>query len=183
MKSALIVVDMQNDFVRKNGALSVEGGGETLPVIESLLEKASEKGIPVFFTMDWHSPDDPEFERDGWPRHAVRNTKGAEIVEELSPKESNVEIIKNTEYDKFSGTKLGEKLSKKGVKRVYLCGLATDYCIKFTSLTALKLGFKVNVVIDGIKPVSKETGKEAKKEMEKAGAKFKSSEQALVELG
>ncbi len=178
MQEAIVIIDMQNDFVKKDGALYVRNAEETVPVIGLLLKKAREKNIPVFFTMDWHSQNDPEFSK--WPRHCVAGSKGAEIIKELA--EINAPIVKCAGHDKFFKTGFEKVLRDKGIKKLYIAGIATDYCVKFTVLTALRLGFEVVVVSDAIKAVSAESGQKAIIEMKKAGAKFSESKQVLAGL-
>jgi len=182
VRDALIVIDMQNDFVRDTGALSVPQAGVIIPAIRKLVTVASGKGAQIFFTMDWHEPNDIEFAMDKWPKHCVRGTKGAEIVRELAFLAGNKEILKNSQYDKFPDTGLKAMLQEKGAKRLFLAGVATEYCIKYTALGALKQGFEVFIVSDAIKPIDKRHGAMVLEELERRGARLVSSEEALAEF-
>ncbi|MDK2782783.1 MAG: nicotinamidase/pyrazinamidase, partial [Thermococcaceae archaeon] len=143
---ALIIVDMQRDFM-PGGALPVPEGDRIIPTIEELVEKFKKRGALIVATRDWHPPDHISFKERGgpWPSHCVQNTKGAEIVVKLP--EDTIVISKADKPDKeaysgFEGTELAEILKEKGVKRVYICGVATEYCVKATALDALKHGFE-----------------------------------------
>ncbi|MEM0360617.1 MAG: isochorismatase family cysteine hydrolase [Candidatus Diapherotrites archaeon] len=169
---AIIVVDMQNDFAKKTGALYVPKGEKTIPVIKELLKTAQSKKALVVFTMDWHEKNDPEFSRDNWPKHCVKNTRGAKIVSELKPFLKNAKIVKTNFYDKFQGSKLEAFLKKKRVKKLFFCGLATEYCVKFTALTAKKLGFEVFIVRNAIKPVNCHCGRAVLRELSGKGIRI-----------
>lgn len=182
LNSALIVIDMQNDFVRKDGALSVPGGERIIPPIKKLVREASKQNILIVFTQDWHEENDIEFTRDKWPKHCVKGTEGAKIVEELDSLEIERKIIRACEYDKFKDSALESVLRGNGVKRVFFAGLATEYCVKNTALSALELGFEVLVIADAISPVNESEGNKALRELKEKGARIISSAQALNEL-
>ncbi len=184
-KDALIVVDLQRDFC-PGGALPVPEGDEIVPVVNSL--------IPLFktvvFTRDWHPPDhmsfspNPQFRDGSWPVHCVAGTPGAEFHPELKIPPHTIIISKATERDKeaysgFEGTELHRILMEKGVKRIFVCGLATDYCVKNTALDGVKLGYEVYLVEDASKGVDAPPGnlKRALEEMKRAGVKFIRSEE------
>jgi len=168
VKAALIVVDMQNDFVRENGALYVPHAEKTIPVIQKLIEESNLKKIPVIFTLDWHSENDPEFEK--WPVHCVANSIGAKIISELDL--NRAEIVKQNQHDKFHGTRLEEFLREKEVDSLFFCGVATEYCVKFTARTAIEKGFKVFIVTDAIKPVNEVDGTKILVELTAKGAEL-----------
>ncbi len=145
--SAVIVVDMQNDFVHPNGALFVPDAPKTVPAIARLLDKARKAGVPVFYTQDWHDEDDPEFAI--WGRHAVAGTWGAEIVEELKPRKGDV-LIKKLRYDGFYGTSLDHLLRLKGVKRLVVVGTVANICVLHTAGSAALRWYEVVVPMDGV---------------------------------
>lgn len=180
MEEALIVVDMQRDFM-PGGALPVPEGGEIIPVVNECIKKFQGRGALIVATRDWHPENHISFrERGGpWPKHCVQNTPGAEFVVELP--EDAVIISKATEPDKeaysgFEGTDLAEILRKNGVKRVYVCGVATEYCVRATALDAVKLGFETFLIKDAVKGITPEGERKALEEMEKEGVR-------LVECG
>jgi nicotinamidase/pyrazinamidase len=178
MDSALIVIDMQNDFSLKGGALYVPEGEQVIPVILKLLKTAFAKKVPVVFTMDWHSENDPEFSAENWPKHCVIGSKGAGFVEELRGFAEKSEIVRQAGHDKFPGTGLEAFLKKNRVKKLFFCGLATEYCVKFTALAAKKLGFEVFVVRDAIRPVDYRDGLAVLRELEEKGVRVFSAEAA-----
>ncbi|MBN2311831.1 MAG: nicotinamidase [Candidatus Hydrogenedentes bacterium] len=175
---ALIVVDVQNDFC-PGGALPVVDGDAVVPVINRLLARTRH---PVF-TRDWHPAnhcsfsDAPEFVDGSWPAHCVQNTPGAAFHPGLDVPEDARVVDKATDpsyedYDGFQGTTLGDELRERGVDRVFICGLATDYCVKNTVLGARREGFEVVVVEDGCRAIDVPPGTAAQAlaEMRRAGA-------------
>jgi len=177
---AIIVVDVQNDFL-PGGSMGVKDGDAVVPVINRLL--------PFFktrvFTRDWHPEDHvsfssaPQFTDMSWPPHAVRGTKGAEYHPELQVPEDAIIVSKAPEKDKeaysgFQATDLAGQLGDKGVKRVFVGGVATDYCVKFTVEDALKEGFETYVVEDACRAVDvpEGNGQAALDDMKKQGAKL-----------
>lgn len=174
--TALVVVDMQNDFADPAGSLSVAGGGEVVDVVNRELRRARDAGALVVFSRDWHPPSTPHFEKDGgiWPVHCVRDTWGAEFVDglDLTGDGGDEVVSKGTAgedgYSVFSvrdprsgvtsDTVLDELLRTRGVERVVVVGLATDHCVKETVLDARRRGFAVEVVRDGVRPVDRAPG-------------------------
>ncbi len=145
--TAVIVVDMQNDFVHPKGALFVPEAPKTVPAIAKLLEKARKAGVSVFYTQDWHGEEDPEFAI--WGRHAVAGTWGAEIVEELKPHKGDT-LIKKLRYDGFYGTPLDHLLRLKGVKRLVVVGTVANICVLHTAGSAALRWYEVVVPMDGV---------------------------------
>ncbi len=139
-ETALIVVDMQNDFAHPDGALFVPAAPETVPRIQRLLEKARTAGARVVFTQDWHAEDDPEFAI--WPRHAVAGTWGAQILEDLQPREGEV-TVKKLRYDAFYGTALDHLLRLWGVRHVVVCGTVANICVLHTAGSAALRWYRV----------------------------------------
>jgi nicotinamidase/pyrazinamidase len=176
MAEALIIVDFQNDFT-PGGALAVPDGDE---IAERLNELAADPRFDVVVaTRDWHPPDHGSFaERGGpWPEHCVRDTEGAELHSALDRAKVDVIVDKGQDpstegYSGFDGTGLERLLRNRGIDRVYVVGLATDYCVKNTTLDALRHGFEVTVEAEGVRGVNVNEGDSdrALEEMREAGA-------------
>lgn len=175
---ALIVVDVQNDFC-PGGALPVLGGEGVVRVINPLQMKFGK----IYFTRDWHPNDHcsfsdaPEFTDMSWPPHCVQNSPGAEFHGDLHVPSDATIISKGTDpareaYSGFEGTDLARRLQADGVRRVFVAGLATDYCVKATALDALQAGFETVLVEDGCRGVADETAATALAEMRAAGIQF-----------
>src|ERR1700690_2528141 len=168
----LIVVDVQNDFADTAGSLSVKGGTDVIPLVNAEVERALEAGAAVAYTQDWHPAHTPHFAGDGgiWPAHCVQETWGAGLHPALSVRGPVVRKGANGE-DGYSGfsmrdpaggrtipTQLAATRARTGTRRVVICGLATDYCVKATALDAVRLGYETAVLCDAIKPVDLEPG-------------------------
>jgi nicotinamidase/pyrazinamidase len=178
-RDALIIVDLQNDFT-PGGALPVAGGDRIVPVLNRYQALFLAAGAAVYFTRDWHPPDHCSFKDQGgpWPVHCVRDTRGAEFHPGLDVPESAVIIstAQDPDSDAYSGfekTGLGADLKKRGVMRVFVGGLATDYCVKATVLDALERGFETFLLEDAVRGVEVWPGdsRKALKAMERAGAR------------
>ena len=177
---ALIMVDVQNDFC-PGGALPVPNGDEVVNAINSILDLFRLKVV----TKDWHPGNHSSFKEMGgmWPPHCVQYSHGAELHDGLGIDTVNV-FYKGMDKDRedyspfFEGNSLHEYLQNRGVATLYICGLATDYCVKATVLDARKLGYDVFVVTDACRGVDVTEGdsKRAFRAMEEAGAKLISSE-------
>lgn len=146
-RTALLVVDMQNDFVREGGALRVPAAEATVEPIQALLERARKAKVPILFTQDWHTPDDPEFRI--WPPHCVAGTWGAEIIPELSPQPQEI-IVKKISYDPFFRTELEKILQDKGVETLVIVGTVANICVLHAAGSAALRGLKVVVPKDGV---------------------------------
>lgn len=146
-RTAILVVDMQNDFVHENGALRVPAAADTVEPIRSLLERARKAGALVIYTQDWHSSDDPEFRI--WPAHCVAGTWGAQIISELSPRLGDI-TVKKTTYDPFFKTELEGVLAEKGVENLVVVGTVANICVLHAAGSAALLGLKVVVPKDCI---------------------------------
>lgn len=146
-ETALIIVDMQNDFVKEGGKLKVPDAQKTIGPIKKLIGGAREKKIPIFYTQDWHRKDDPEFEV--WGEHAVQGTWGALIVDEMRPEPEDY-VIKKTRYDAFYGTPLDEHLRLLGVKNLIIVGTVSNICVLHTAGSAALRFYKLIVPLDGI---------------------------------
>ena len=145
--TALIVVDMQNDFVNPRGRLFVPSAPETVPRIRLLLDRARKAGVMTVFTKDTHYPGDPEFSI--WGEHVVKGTWGWEIVDELKPVEGEV-VIEKTRYDAFYGTPLDDLLRAYGIKTVVVTGTVANICVLHTVAGAALRWYKVVVPVDTI---------------------------------
>ena len=184
--SALILVDIQNDFC-PGGSLAVKEGDAVVPIANEL-----QKRFPlVLATKDWHPPGHSSFV-SLWPPHCVQETAGAEFVVGLDTSRVARVFLKGTdpEVDSYSGffdnehlraTGLGDYLKERGVTDVFIVGLATDYCVKFTALDAVMLGFKTTVVADACRGVEVQEGdtRRALAEMAAAGVQITESRRLL----
>jgi nicotinamidase/pyrazinamidase len=185
-RTALLVIDVQNDFAHPDGSLYVQGADEVIDVVNREVASAAAAGALVVTTQDWHPPVTPHFAKDGgtWPVHCVRDTWGAALHDRLRPGRHTVfkgvggedgysgfSMVHPTTGDR-TPTGLDDLLRADGIERVVVAGLATDYCIKETVLDALRLGYDTTVVLDGIRPVELEPGdgQQAVDEMAGAGA-------------
>ena len=185
MRNALILVDVQNDFC-PGGALAVNAGDEIVPVLNCYIESFRKRGDAIFATRDWHPAQTRHFVSGGgiWPPHCVQGTRGAAFHPSLDLPGETILVSKGMSPDSDSysgfdaatdgGTKLGEALRAAGVERVFIAGLATDYCVKHTVLDALREGFSVTVLADAIRGVDlhPDDSKRAIQEMVDAGAEF-----------
>jgi len=165
--TALVVVDVQNDFADPEGGLAVPGGATVVPVINAEVAAAAAAGSAVVYTQDWHPESTPHFAKDGgiWPVHCVGGTWGAELHPRLTVAGPAVRKGTNGE-DGYSGftmrdpasgetiaTPLEGLLRERGVIEVVVAGLATDYCVKATALDAARLGFRTTVLGDAVAAV------------------------------
>ncbi len=132
-RTALIVVDMQNDFVKEGGALVVPDAEGTLPAVRRLLDLARESGMKIVFTQDTHDEGDPEW--DIWPEHVRDGTWGWEIVDELAPREGET-VIRKVRYDAFYGTHLDHFLRLWGIQTLVICGTVANICVHYTASSA-----------------------------------------------
>ena len=155
---ALIVVDVQRDFL-PGGSLAVPDGDAVVPVLNHYMARFSSAGLPVIATRDWHPENHSSFKAQGgpWPPHCIRGTPGAEFAPGLRLPDDVVIVSKAAHdedaYSAFDGTKLAMQLRAQGVKRVFVGGLATDYCVLETVRDALKAGFDVVLLGDAIRAV------------------------------
>lgn len=170
-KTALIVVDVQNDFADPEGSLYVAGGEEVIPFINDQIEQARAAGATVAYSQDWHPPTTPHFSKDGgiWPVHCVADTKGAAFHPDLDVEEPAIFIRKGTGgedgYSAFNmrdpatgeESSTGLKSALTGIDKAVVVGLALDYCVKETALDAAK-SFDTTLLADGTRPVNLTTG-------------------------
>ncbi len=150
-KSAVVVVDMQNDFVRKEGKLYVPNAESTISPIRQLIAKARDSGARVIYTQDWHLKDDPEFKI--WGEHAVAGSWGAEIVDELKPEKDDY-VVKKLRYDAFFGTSLDYYLQVKGIDTLVITGTVANICVLHTAGSAALRWYNIVVPTDGISAIT-----------------------------
>lgn len=176
--SALIVVDVQNDFC-PGGALPVPGGDRVIPVLNRYIGKFIDTALPVYLTRDWHPGDHLSFKSQGgiWPMHCVQGSEGARFHPELSIPSAAVVISKGADpgkdaYSGFQGTDLSRLLKQRQVRRLFVGGLATDYCVKSTVLDAIREGFEAVFLSDASMGVDVHAGdsERAVEEMLREGA-------------
>lgn len=171
-RTALVVVDVQNDFADPDGSLYVAGGEEVVPLVNAEIARARAAGATVVVTQDWHPPTTPHFVEGGgtWPVHCVRDTWGAQLHPELAP---CAEVVRKGEHgeDGYSGftvrdpvtgddapTRLAGLLRERGIERLVVLGLATDYCVRATALDGRRLGWPVTVPREAVGAVDLQPG-------------------------
>jgi len=178
-KTALIIVDVQNDFC-PGGALAVSDGNQVVPVMNRYIRTFQASGAPIVATRDWHPGDHCSFKPFGgiWPPHCVKNTTGAAFHPDLDLPKTVEVISKGTDpkveaYSGFQYTALAEWLKLRRVNTVYIGGLATDYCVMRTVLDAIQAGFNAVYLSDASRGVEIKPGdsERAVNDMSKAGAK------------
>ncbi len=178
-KDALLLVDLQNDFFEQ-GSLAVPGSNACIPVINSYIDLFAGKQLPIIATRDWHPADHCSFTGQGgsWPVHCVAGTTGAGFHAELNIP-CSIHIVSKAvgkdadAYSGFEGTDLVDFLRSRAVERLFIAGLATDYCVLATVKDALRNQFQVVVLEDAIKAVNVQPndGEQAVQTMKELGAK------------
>lgn len=170
--TALIVVDVQNDFADPEGNLAIPEGEKVVDVVNDEIAAALDAGAPVFYTQDWHPPRTPHFDIDGgtWPVHCVQDTWGAELHPRLRVEGPSIKkgvdggdgysgfSVRDPVSGQESATQLGRLLEETGVRRVLVTGLAGDVCVKATALDARELGYEVVVPLEATRFVEAEAG-------------------------
>lgn len=185
-KTALIVTDIQNDFANPAGSLYVQGGEEVVPVANAEIEAARRAGALIVYTQDWHPEHTPHFARDGgrWPVHCVRDSWGARFLSDLIVAGEIVQkgtggedgysgfTVRDTASGEEAPTGLEQLLRGRDVGQLVIIGLATDYCVKETTLDARRKGFATTVLRRGVRGVNLEPGEDerALRDMKDAGA-------------
>lgn len=184
-ETALVVVDVQNDFADPNGSLYVAGGEDVVPVINTEIAAARSAGARVIYTADWHPATTPHFAKDGgiWPVHCVADTWGAEfhpnliadgpVVRKGTGGEDGYSgfAVRDPETSDVAATGLADQLERWGVKTLVVAGLATDYCVKETAVDGVAGGYRVLLLQEAIRPVDLQPGdgRRALDEMAEAG--------------
>jgi nicotinamidase/pyrazinamidase len=171
--TALLVVDIQNDFADADGSLYVRDAESVIDVANAEIDAARSAGAMVVYTQDWHPPVTPHFAKDGgiWPVHCVRDSWGAALHPRLTVvngERVRVGVGGEDGYSAFTvadpvtrdtePTALDSLLRDRGIERVVVLGLATDYCVRATALDAVDLGYDTTLVVDGARPVELEPG-------------------------
>ncbi len=173
-RTALIVVDVQNDFADPKGSLYVPGGEQVVPVVNREIERARNAGALVVYTQDWHPASTPHFQKDGgiWPVHCVQESWGAQFHPDLRVDGPVVRkgiggedgysgfSVRDPKSGETSQTGLERLLRERGIEKVVIVGLATDYCVKETAIDAARLGFQTTVLREGIRAVNLQPGDE-----------------------
>lgn len=164
---ALIAVDVQRDFL-PDGSLAVPDGHEVVPVLNDYISLFRQEGLPVVATRDWHPRDHCSFDAQGglWPPHCVQDSDGAAFADDLELPEDVIVISKGTSkdsdaYSGFDGTDLEAYLRQRGVERLFIGGLATDYCVLATVTNGLGAGFDVVLLRDAVRAVGVQSTDEA----------------------
>lgn len=184
-KDALIVIDVQNDFC-PGGALAVKDGDQVVPVLNRYIDRFAKAGLPIFATRDWHPVKTSHFNTGGgpWPPHCIQGSKGAEFHPNLNLPPDTVIVSAGMGPDedgysgflgrRDSGVKLVDLLRQRDVERIFVGGLATDYCVKHTVLDGLRENFKVVLLTDAVRGVNLKPGdsERAIAEMQEAGAEI-----------
>ena len=183
---ALLVVDVQRDFL-PGGALAVPHGDEVVPVLAACIEAFAHKDLPIFASRDWHPSGHCSFRESGgpWPPHCVAGSDGAELDPELRlPAEATIvdkgELPERDAYSAFEGTDLDRKLRRAGVRRLYIGGLATEYCVLSSALDALRLGYQVTLLTDAIRPIDRKDGENAVQQLRTKKATLAESDDVLT---
>ena len=175
----LIVTDIQKDFL-PGGALPVLRGDEVIPVLNDYINLFMSANARVFATRDWHPPNHMSFKPFGgpWPMHCLQDSEGAKFSPDLKLPKNVTVISKATDpnreaYSSFDGTTLENELKESVIKRVFVGGLATDYCVRTTVLDGVKAGFKMLLLMDAIRGINVQTddSDKAVQEMLAAGAR------------
>ena len=199
-KVAFVDVDTQFDFMDPEGGLHVPGAEEIRPALAELTETAKARGVFVIATTDWHSTDDREFQE--FPPHCVRNTAGAEKIEETRIEgarevglegafddeaarevvSSGAAVVRKETLDVFSNPKMEALLRALPGARFVVYGVATEYCVKAAVLGLLERGKEVVVVEDAVRAVSKAAGLSAVEEMRSKGAEFRRAAEVMAGL-
>lgn len=175
---ALLIADIQSDFL-PGGALGIRGSEEILPILENYVRRFHVRGLPIFLTRDWHPSDHCSFVSQGglWPVHCVAGSPGSSPPSSFPTPESAVIIYKATDrnqeaYSAFQNTSLNRQLRDLSVRRLFVGGLATDYCVLHSVKDARTKGYDVCLLMDGIKAVNlrPDDGPRAEEEMTSLGA-------------
>jgi len=144
-KKALLVLDMLNDFVLEGAPLEVSSAREVVPNIKSEIAKARKAGVTVIYVCDSHDEKDSEFERMGWPAHAVEGSEGSRVFDELKPFPEDTVVTKKR-YSGFYGTSLEAVLKEKGITELLVTGCVTNICVLYTVADAVQRGYAVKVL-------------------------------------
>jgi nicotinamidase-related amidase len=145
--TALVVIDMQNDFVKAGGSLVVPDAESTVPAVRRLLELARSTRMRVVYSQDTHRDGDPEWRR--WPEHCREGSWGWEIVADLAP-EADELVLRKLRYDAFFGTPLDHLLRRWGIATLIICGTVANLCVHYTAASAALRWYEVVIPRDAI---------------------------------
>ena len=162
--TALVIIDMLNDFVRPGAPLRVEGAESLIPANRRGIEAARKAGSLVLYLTDAHLPDDLEFR--AWPAHAVRGTEGGKVIEELAPEATDV-VVPKRRFSGFFGTELDLQLREHRIQRLVLTGILTDICVYHTAVDAVQMAYEVLVAKNAVAAVTQEDHDFALRQMER----------------
>ncbi|MGA9520026.1 MAG: isochorismatase family protein [Myxococcaceae bacterium] len=194
--TALIVVDVQNDFVDPRGSLHVRGAEEVLDAVNREIHAARAAGVPIFYTQDWHPERTPHFNTDGgiWPPHCIHDTWGAQFHPKLhlhgpayflkkgvgGEDGYSAFTVRDPETDEHTSTGLVDRLRELGIRHIAVVGYATDYCVHDTAKDAIRHGFEITAIADAMKPVDlkPDDGERALEEISARGAHVERAEAA-----
>ncbi|MBI3648100.1 MAG: cysteine hydrolase [Actinobacteria bacterium] len=157
-RTAMLVVDMQNDFVIPGAPIAAPGALDVVPVISELSARARRRGFPVVYTQEMHRPDEADFgiELHFEPPHCLEGTAGFEVIDQLKPEPGDIRITGKRRYDAFLGTDLDLVLRAGGVQNLIVTGVCTDICVTSTVQHARNLDYRCFVVREGVAGTSPE---------------------------
>jgi len=165
-KTALLVIDMLNDFVLEGASLEVPAIRKIIPNIKIEIERARRNDIQVIYICDSHGQRDPEFERMGWPPHAISGSRGAQVIDELKPLAGDKLVSKNS-YSGFFGTSLEKVLKEGDISQLLVTGCVTNICVLYTVADAVQRGYKVKVLKNCVAGLNAQDHKFALEQMKK----------------
>jgi len=176
---ALLAVDIQNDFFLPGGRLAVPEGDQIIPVMNAYIDRFIQRRLPVFATRDWHPKNHHSFLQQGgpWPEHCIASSPGAEFAQGLHLRAA-VQVffkgtaVENDGYSDFANPEMIKQLEKLNVSRLFIGGLATEYCVLYTVCDALRLNYQVLLLTDAVRAVNvnKHDGEQAINKMILTGA-------------
>ena len=143
--SALLVIDMLNDFILEGAPLEVPAARKMVPLLKDEIEKARGNTVPLIYVCDSHEENDPEFDRMGWPAHALSETRGAEVIDALKPLPQDT-IIQKKSYSAFFATSLHAVLQKRSIVHLLITGCVTNICVLYTVADAVQRGYRVTIL-------------------------------------
>ena len=174
----LLIIDVQRDFC-PGGALGTNDGDRIIPVLNQWIQQARHMGLPVYASRDWHPLGHISFKAQGgpWPPHCIQDSDGAEFHPALRLPDDVVKITKGVHFDHdqnsvFDETGLTEQLTRDGVRRLFIGGLALDVCVLASVIDARKAGFEVQLIEDATRPVNEEGGRKALSKIKESGAEI-----------
>lgn len=178
---ALLIVDVQNDFC-PGGALPIPDGDRVVPVLNNWIAVAAERGLPIYASRDWHPVRHPSFSDEGgeWPPHCIQDTPGAAFHSRLRLPRETMIVTKGTRFDHdqlsaFDATGLDDRMTKDGVERVWIGGLAQDVCVAASAMEAIRNGYEVTLIPDGSLPVNPDAASHALDLLRAAGVRLPKS--------